>query len=140
MSEPADRGPVSAMKLATHFPQVGGFHLDRLEVLARGERQSTQSIDAYGLHICSWLDVVFGSVAQAPVLVKRRAVIRLCGNVNICIDKRLYCDYDYKIPARKPHIDRVEALRLENENFANGIGTGMRPCAHGGVGLGVCRW
>ncbi len=36
-----------------------------------------------------------------------------------------------------PHIDWVEPLRLECEDFANSIRTGMQPRAHGGVGLAV---
>ena len=38
-----------------------------------------------------------------------------------------------------PHIDWVEPLHLECEDFANAIRTGMQPRAHGGVGLEVVR-
>jgi predicted dehydrogenase len=38
-----------------------------------------------------------------------------------------------------PHIDWVEPLRLECEDFANAIRTGTQPRAHGGVGLEVVR-
>src|SRR6266513_1612922 len=38
-----------------------------------------------------------------------------------------------------PHIDWVEPLRPEREDFANAISTGVRPRAHGGVGLEVVR-
>jgi predicted dehydrogenase len=38
-----------------------------------------------------------------------------------------------------PHIDWVEPLRLECEDFANSIRTGERPRAHGGIGLEVVR-
>lgn len=38
-----------------------------------------------------------------------------------------------------PHIDWVEPLRLECEDFANAIRTGEQPRAHGGVGLEVVR-
>jgi predicted dehydrogenase len=38
-----------------------------------------------------------------------------------------------------PHIDWVEPLRLECEDFANAIATGTQPRAHGGVGLEVVR-
>lgn len=36
-----------------------------------------------------------------------------------------------------PHIDWIEPLRLECEDFANAIRTGTQPRAHGGVGLAV---
>jgi predicted dehydrogenase len=38
-----------------------------------------------------------------------------------------------------PHIDWVEPLRLECEDFARAIVTGTQPRAHGGVGLEVVR-
>ena len=38
-----------------------------------------------------------------------------------------------------PHIDWIEPLRLECEDFANAIATGVQPRAHGGVGLEVVR-
>ena len=38
-----------------------------------------------------------------------------------------------------PHIDWVEPLRLECEDFAHAIRTGEQPRAHGGVGLEVVR-
>jgi predicted dehydrogenase len=38
-----------------------------------------------------------------------------------------------------PHIDWIEPLRLECEDFANAIRTGAQPHAHGGVGLEVVR-
>ncbi len=38
-----------------------------------------------------------------------------------------------------PHIDWVEPLRLECEDFAHAIATGIRPRAHGEVGLEVVR-
>lgn len=38
-----------------------------------------------------------------------------------------------------PHIDWIEPLRLECEDFANSIRTGAQPRAHGGVGLEVVR-
>lgn len=38
-----------------------------------------------------------------------------------------------------PHIDWIEPLRLECEDFANAIRTGEQPRAHGGVGLEVVR-
>jgi predicted dehydrogenase len=38
-----------------------------------------------------------------------------------------------------PHIDWVEPLRLECEDFANAIRTGVQPRAHGEVGLKVVR-
>lgn len=38
-----------------------------------------------------------------------------------------------------PHIDWVEPLRLECEDFANAIRNGTQPRAHGGVGLEVVR-
>ena len=38
-----------------------------------------------------------------------------------------------------PHIDWVEPLRLECEDFAQAIRTGTQPRAHGGVGLEVVR-
>jgi predicted dehydrogenase len=38
-----------------------------------------------------------------------------------------------------PHIDWVEPLRLECEDFANAIRTGVQPRAHGGVGVEVVR-
>jgi len=38
-----------------------------------------------------------------------------------------------------PHIDWVEPLHLECEDFANAIRTGTQPRAHGGVGLEVVR-
>lgn len=38
-----------------------------------------------------------------------------------------------------PHIDWVEPLRLECEDFVHAIRTGERPRAHGGVGLEVVR-
>src|SRR5207248_7738104 len=36
-----------------------------------------------------------------------------------------------------PHIDWIEPLRLECEDFANAIRTGTQPRAHGSVGLAV---
>ncbi len=38
-----------------------------------------------------------------------------------------------------PHIDWIEPLRLECEDFANSIRLGTQPRAHGGVGLAVVR-
>lgn len=38
-----------------------------------------------------------------------------------------------------PHIDWIEPLRLECEDFANSIRTGLLPRAHGGVGLQVVK-
>jgi predicted dehydrogenase len=38
-----------------------------------------------------------------------------------------------------PHIDWVEPLHLECEDFANAISTGTQPRAHGGVGVEVVR-
>src|SRR3989440_9195491 len=38
-----------------------------------------------------------------------------------------------------PHIDWIEPLRLECEDFVNSIRYGTRPRAHGGVGLDVVR-
>ncbi|MDQ6644005.1 MAG: Gfo/Idh/MocA family oxidoreductase, partial [Chloroflexota bacterium] len=38
-----------------------------------------------------------------------------------------------------PHIDWIEPLHLECEDFANAIRTGMQPRAHGEVGLEVVR-
>lgn len=38
-----------------------------------------------------------------------------------------------------PHIDWIEPLRLECEDFAHAIRTGIQPRAHGGVGLEVVR-
>jgi predicted dehydrogenase len=38
-----------------------------------------------------------------------------------------------------PHIDWIEPLRLECEDFVNAICTGTQPRAHGGVGLEVVR-
>ncbi len=38
-----------------------------------------------------------------------------------------------------PHIDWIEPLRLECEDFANSIRSGLLPRAHGGVGLRVVR-
>ena len=38
-----------------------------------------------------------------------------------------------------PHIDWVEPLHVECEDFANAIATGTQPRAHGGVGLEVVR-
>ena len=38
-----------------------------------------------------------------------------------------------------PHIDWIEPLRLECEDFANSIGTGVKPRASGEVGLAVVR-
>ena len=38
-----------------------------------------------------------------------------------------------------PHIDWIEPLRLECEDFVNSIRTGAQPRAHGGVGLEVVR-
>src|SRR6266581_418333 len=38
-----------------------------------------------------------------------------------------------------PHIDWIEPLRLECEDFANAIRTGIQPRAHGKVGLEVVR-
>jgi len=38
-----------------------------------------------------------------------------------------------------PHIDWIEPLRLECEDFANSIRLGTQPRAHGGVGLEVVR-
>jgi predicted dehydrogenase len=38
-----------------------------------------------------------------------------------------------------PHIDWIEPLHLECEDFANSIRTGEQPRAHGGVGLEVVR-
>ncbi len=38
-----------------------------------------------------------------------------------------------------PHIDWMEPLRLECEDFANAIRTGTPPRAHGGVGLAVVK-
>ena len=38
-----------------------------------------------------------------------------------------------------PHIDWIEPLRLECEDFVNSIHTGAQPRAHGGVGLEVVR-
>jgi predicted dehydrogenase len=38
-----------------------------------------------------------------------------------------------------PHIDWIEPLRLECEDFANAIRTGSQPRAHGMVGLEVVR-
>ncbi len=38
-----------------------------------------------------------------------------------------------------PHIDWIEPLRLECEDFANSIRTGALPRAHGGVGLAVVQ-
>ena len=38
-----------------------------------------------------------------------------------------------------PHIDWIEPLRLECEDFANSIRTGTQPRAHGGIGLEVVR-
>jgi predicted dehydrogenase len=38
-----------------------------------------------------------------------------------------------------PHIDWMEPLRLECEDFANAIRNGVQPRAHGGVGLAVVR-
>ncbi len=39
-----------------------------------------------------------------------------------------------------PHIDWIEPLRLECEDFANSIRSGLLPRAHGGVGLKVVRF
>ncbi len=38
-----------------------------------------------------------------------------------------------------PHIDWIEPLRLECEDFANSIRTGLLPRAHGGIGLQVVK-
>ncbi len=38
-----------------------------------------------------------------------------------------------------PHIDWIEPLHLECEDFANAIATGAQPRAHGGVGVEVVR-
>ena len=38
-----------------------------------------------------------------------------------------------------PHIDWIEPLRLECEDFVNAILTGKLPRSHGGVGLSVVR-
>ena len=38
-----------------------------------------------------------------------------------------------------PHIDWVEPLHLECEDFADAIRTGRQPRAHGGVGMEVVR-
>jgi len=38
-----------------------------------------------------------------------------------------------------PHIDWIEPLRLECEDFAQAIRTGVQPRAHGGIGLEVVR-
>ncbi len=38
-----------------------------------------------------------------------------------------------------PHIDWIEPLRLECEDFANSIRYGTQPCADGGAGLEVVR-
>ena len=38
-----------------------------------------------------------------------------------------------------PHIDWIEPLHVECEDFANAIATGTQPRAHGGVGLEVVR-
>jgi len=38
-----------------------------------------------------------------------------------------------------PHIDWIEPLRLECEDFANSIRSGTQPRAHGGVGLAVVQ-
>jgi predicted dehydrogenase len=38
-----------------------------------------------------------------------------------------------------PHIDWIEPLRLECEDFANSIRSGLLPRAHGGVGLKVVQ-
>ena len=38
-----------------------------------------------------------------------------------------------------PHIDWIEPLRLECEDFANSIRIGVQPRAHGGIGLEVVR-
>jgi len=38
-----------------------------------------------------------------------------------------------------PHIDWIEPLRLECEDFAHAIRTGAQPRAHGGVGLAVVK-
>jgi len=38
-----------------------------------------------------------------------------------------------------PHIDWIEPLRLECEDFVNSIRTGAQPRAHGGIGLEVVR-
>ncbi len=38
-----------------------------------------------------------------------------------------------------PHIDWVEPLRLECEDFANAMRTGTQPRAHGGVGVAVVK-
>lgn len=38
-----------------------------------------------------------------------------------------------------PHIDWIEPLRLECEDFANAIRTGAQPRVHGGVGLAVVK-
>lgn len=38
-----------------------------------------------------------------------------------------------------PYIDWIEPLRLECEDFANAIRTGIQPRAHGGIGLEVVR-
>ncbi len=38
-----------------------------------------------------------------------------------------------------PHIDWIEPLRLECEDFANAIRLGIQPRAHGGVGLAVVK-
>ena len=38
-----------------------------------------------------------------------------------------------------PHIDWIEPLHLECEDFARCIRTGEQPRAHGGIGLAVVR-
>src|SRR6266699_452609 len=57
------------------------------------------------------------------VLVRRTEPCSLAGHVAITI----------------PHIDWIEPLRLEREDFANSIRQGTRPRAHGEVGLEVER-
>src|SRR5258708_21571302 len=66
--------PGVLMTLATHVPDTGDFHLCRLQALARGRCEPTQSIDAYGLHVRSWPFVISRSVAQTSVLVKSRSL------------------------------------------------------------------
>ena len=48
--------PGLLMKLSAHVPHAGSFHLCRLQALSRGRGESLESIDAYRLHIRSWLD------------------------------------------------------------------------------------
>lgn len=132
-----------------------GKRPDRVKVQAHAHLQS---------HICdiAHLDLGFedGMTAHIhvswlhPCKIRRVTVI---GDARMCVyddtnpaemikiyNKGADVDVDPVVSYRYgaitiPHIDWIEPLRLECEDFANSIRTGELPRAHGGVGLAVVQ-